>query len=103
MGLMSKLAFAAAASALSLLAAEAQAEVTVVVPQLGEPRTLSPNFASDTGGYAPTSNIYSHLVTMDWGVVKGTPAPTATLPKAGRRRPDGKTVTFKLHKNVEMA
>ena len=54
--------------------AEAQAEVTVVVPQLDEPRTLSPNFAADTGGYAPTSNIYSHLVTMDWGVVKGTPA-----------------------------
>ena len=72
MGLMSKLAFAAAASALSLLAAEAQAEVTVVVPQLDEPRTLSPNFSSDTGGYAPSSNIYSHLVTMDWGVVKGT-------------------------------
>ena len=100
MGLMSKLAFAAAASALSLLAAEAQAEVTVVVPQLDEPRTLSPNFSSDTGGYAPSSNIYSHLVTMDWGVVKGTPA-YGDLAESWETSEDGKTVTFKLLKNVK--
>ena len=100
MSLISKLAFAAAASALSLLTAEAQAEVTVVVPQLDEPRTLSPNFSSDTGGYAPSSNIYSHLVTMDWGVVKGTPA-YGDLAESWETSEDGKTVTFKLYKNVK--
>ena len=29
---------------------------------------LSPNFASDSLGFAPTSNVYSHLVAIDWGV-----------------------------------
>ena len=46
----------------------------LVVLQTNEPRTLSPDFAADTGGYGPTSNIYSHLVTMDWGVSVGTAA-----------------------------
>ena len=55
-------------------AANAADPITLIVPQLDDPRTLSPDFASDTGAYGPTSNIYSHLVTMDWGVVAGTPA-----------------------------
>jgi xanthine/CO dehydrogenase XdhC/CoxF family maturation factor len=73
--------------------------VTVVVPQLDEPRTLSPGFAADTGGYAPTSNIYSHLVTMDWGVVKGTPA-YGDLAERWETSADGRTVTFHLVRNA---
>ena len=62
--------------------------------------TLSPNFSSDTGGYRPSSNIYSHLVTMDWGVVKGSPA-YGDLAESWETSKDGKTVTFKLFKNVK--
>jgi peptide/nickel transport system substrate-binding protein len=75
------------------------AQTTLVMPQLDEPRTLSPNFAADTGGYYPTSNIYSHLVVMDWGVVKGTPA-YGDLAQRWETSADGKTVTFHLHRNV---
>ncbi len=62
---------------LALPAATASAQtrpVTLVVPQTNEAKTLSPGFAADTGGYHPTSNIYSTLVVMDWGVVKGVAA-----------------------------
>ena len=75
----------------------AQQPTTLVVPQLGEPKTLSPNFASDSLGFAPTSNIYSHLVAIDWGVNKGTGA-YGDLAESWSTSPDGKVVTFKLHK-----
>ena len=52
----------------------ALAETTLVMPQQDEPRTLSPAPSSDTGGHGPTSNIYSHLVVMDWGIVEGVAA-----------------------------
>lgn len=80
-------------------AAAAQQPVTLVVPQLDEPRTLSPNFAADTGGYSPTSNIYSHLVTMDWGVVAGTPA-YGDLAERWETSADGRTITFHLVRNA---
>ena len=73
------------------------APATLTVPQLGEPKTLSPNFASDTLGFAPTSNVYSHLVAIDWGVNKGTGA-YGDLAESWTTSADGKTVTFKLHK-----
>ncbi|WP_210490877.1 ABC transporter substrate-binding protein [Microvirga antarctica] len=78
----------------------ALAQTTLIVPQLDEARTLSPDPAADTGGYAPTSNIYSHLVVMDWGVVAGTPA-YGDLAKTWDISPDGKVYTFHLRPNVK--
>ena len=70
-----KLAIAFATLVLGSTAGFAQqGPATLVVPQLGEPKTLSPNFASDSLGFAPSSNVYSHLVAIDWGVNKGTGA-----------------------------
>lgn len=71
----------------------------LVVLQTNEPRTLSPDFAADTGGYGPTSNVYSHLVTMDWGVSVGTAA-YGDLAKSWTVSDDGLTYTFLLHDNV---
>jgi peptide/nickel transport system substrate-binding protein len=87
-----------AASLLSLAAsaAPAQAPATLVVPQTGDPRTLSPNFASDPQGFSPTSNIYSHLVAIDWGVNKGTTA-YGDLADSWSTSADGHAVTFKLN------
>ena len=76
-----------------------QGPATLTVPQLGEPKTLSPNFASDSLGFAPTSNVYSHLVAIDWGVNKGTGA-YGDLAESWTTSPDGREVTFKLHKGV---
>jgi peptide/nickel transport system substrate-binding protein len=73
--------------------------VTFVMPQTGEPKTLSPNFASDTQNFSPTSNVYSHLVALDWGIVKGTTA-YGDLAQSWQTSADGKAVTFKLHPNV---
>lgn len=73
--------------------------VTLVVPQVGEPRTLSPNFASDTQGFSPTSNVYSHLVALDWGVNRGTGA-YGDLAERWETSEDGLRVTFHLHRNV---
>jgi peptide/nickel transport system substrate-binding protein len=92
-----QLLLAAAALAGSLATAAAQQPATLVVPQLGEPKTLSPNFASDSLGFAPTSNVYSHLVAIDWGVNKGTGA-YGDLAESWSTSEDGKTVTFKLNK-----
>lgn len=80
--------------------AGAFAETTLVVPQLDEPRTLSPDPAADTGAYGPGSSIYSHLVVMDWGVVAGTPA-YGDLADSWDISPDGKVYTFKLHPNIK--
>ncbi len=90
------LAAAALAGAMAT-GAMAQQPATLVVPQLGEPKTLSPNFASDSLGFAPTSNVYSHLVAIDWGVNKGTGA-YGDLAESWTTSDDGRTVTFKLHK-----
>ena len=90
------------AAALFAFAATAQAAgpVTLVVPQSDEPRTLSPDFASDTGNYMPTSSIYSHLVTMDWGVVRGTGA-YGDLAQSWDYLPDGLTITFHLYPDIK--
>ena len=80
-------------------APRAQQPVTLVVPQLGEPKTLSPNFAADSLGFAPTSNVYSHLVAIDWGVNKGTGA-YGDLAESWSTSEDGKAVTFKLHRTA---
>ncbi len=82
------------------LSQQAAAPATLTVPQLGEPKTLSPNFASDTMGFAPTSNVYSHLVAIDWGVNKGTGA-YSDLAESWSTSEDGKLVTFKLHKGAK--
>jgi peptide/nickel transport system substrate-binding protein len=77
----------------------AQQPAVLVVPQGGEPRTMSPNFASDSFGFAPQSNVYGTLVALDWGVIKGTSA-YGDLAESWTTSDDGKTVTFKLHRNV---
>lgn len=77
-----------------------QAPATLVVPQTGEPRTLSPNFASDPHAFGPGSNVYSHLVAMDWGIVKGTAA-YGDLAKSWAVSADTKIITFKLHENAK--
>ena len=82
---------------MAALSQQAPAPATLTVPQLGEPKTLSPNFASDTRGFAPTSNVYSHLVAIDWGVNKGTGA-YGDLAESWTTSADGKTTTFKLYK-----
>jgi peptide/nickel transport system substrate-binding protein len=76
----------------------ATAQVMTVL-QTGEPRSLSPNFAADTGGYGPSSNIYSHLVTMDWGVAAGTAA-YGDLAESWEISDDGLVYTFHLHQGV---
>ncbi len=88
------------AALLTAGAAFAQQPVTLVVPQLGEPKTLSPDFASDSMGFGPTSNVYSHLVAIDWGVNKGTGA-YGDLAESWETSADGGTVTFKLHRNAK--
>lgn len=80
--------------------ATAQAPATLIVPQTGEPKTLSPNMASDSHAFGPGSNVYSHLVALDWGIVKGTSA-YGDLAESWETSADGKAVTFKLHKNVK--
>jgi peptide/nickel transport system substrate-binding protein len=96
--------FGLAAIFLAVIAAGAVARaappVSLVVPVISEPRTLSPDFAADPGGYAPTDNIYSFLVTLDWGVIAGTPA-YGDLATSWEYSPDLRTVTFHLHDNVE--
>ena len=92
--------FGAVVLAGAAVTAAAQQPATLVVPQLGEPKTLSPNFASDSLGFAPTSNVYSHLVAIDWGVNKGTGA-YGDLAESWTTTEDGKTVTFKLVKNAK--
>ena len=77
--------------------AQQVAPATLVVPQLGEPKTLSPDFSSDSLAFAPTSNIYSHLVAIDWGVNKGTSA-YGDLADSWQTSDDGRSVTFKLNK-----
>jgi peptide/nickel transport system substrate-binding protein len=80
--------------------APAKAQPAVLqVPQTGEPRTLSPNFASDSAGFGPTSNIYSHLVALDWGVIRGTGA-YGDLAESWETSEDGHRVTFRLHRNA---
>jgi peptide/nickel transport system substrate-binding protein len=71
----------------------------LTVIQTGEPRSLSPNFAADTGAYGPTSNIYSHLVTLDWGVAAGTAA-YGDLAESWDVSDDGLTYTFHLYEGV---
>ncbi|MBM3613236.1 MAG: hypothetical protein FJX19_09760 [Alphaproteobacteria bacterium] len=80
--------------------AAAQQPATLVVPQLGEPKTLSPNFASDSLAFAPASNVYSHLVAIDWGVNNGTGA-YGDLAESWSTSDDGKRVTFRLHRNAK--
>jgi peptide/nickel transport system substrate-binding protein len=77
----------------------AQQPAILVVPQGGEPRSMSPNFASDSFGFAPQSNVYGTLVALDWGVIRGTSA-YGDLAESWTTSDDGRVVTFRLHRNV---
>ncbi|WP_210495595.1 ABC transporter substrate-binding protein [Microvirga antarctica] len=81
-------------------AASAADPVTLIVPQLDSPKTLSPNFAIDSGAYPAASNIYSTLFTMDWGVLRGTSA-YGDLAEKWDVSADGKVYTFHMRKNVK--
>ena len=89
-----------AAAASSAAWAQAPKPVTLVVPVATAPRTLSPGFVADPGGYIPTANVYSFLVTMDWGVLNGTAA-YGDLAKSWDYSADLRTITFHLHDNVQ--
>lgn len=93
------LRFSAMLAAMVALPLAAQAETTLVMPQQDEPRTLSPAPSSDTGGHGPTSNIYSHLVVMDWGIVDGV-AVYGDLADSWDVSDDGTTYTFYLNPNA---
>ncbi|MCU0906130.1 MAG: ABC transporter substrate-binding protein [Rhodobacteraceae bacterium] len=86
-------------AALVALPVIAPAEVLLVMPQQDEPRTLSPAPSSDTGGHGPTSNIYSHLVVMDWGIVEGVAA-YGDLAESWEVSDDATVYTFRLHPGV---
>ncbi len=81
-------------------ATAAWAETTLIVPITSEPRTLSPAFAADTGGYHPGSNIYCHLVVMDWGVTQGVSS-YGDLAKSWEMSEDAKTATFHLYEDAK--
>lgn len=85
--------------AMLALPISASAETTLVMPQQDEPRTLSPAPSSDTGGHGPTSNVYSHLVVMDWGIVEGVSA-YGDLADSWDISEDGTTYTFHLNPNA---
>ena len=95
---MKRLLLAAACAAFVATGAWAQGAkpVSLVVPVGTEARTLSPDFVADPGSYIPASNIYSSLVTMDWGVLTGTSA-YGDLAKSWEYSPDLLTLTFHLH------
>ena len=80
--------------------ARAADPVTLVLPQLDEPRTLSPDFAGDTGAYGIASNIYSTLFTLDWGLLTGTSA-YGDLADNWDISPEGLTITFHMHPGVK--
>ena len=82
------------------LPARAAEPVTLILPQLDEPRTLSPDFAPDSGAYPPASNIYSTLFTLDWGLLKGNTA-YGDLAESWDIAPDGLTITFHMRPNVK--
>jgi peptide/nickel transport system substrate-binding protein len=74
-------------------------EIVVVAPVTNEAKTLSPDFQADTGAYYPSGNIYSSLVTMDWGVVTGTGA-YGDLADSWDIEEDGRIYTFHLAENA---
>ncbi|MEA2661946.1 MAG: peptide/nickel transport system substrate-binding protein [Chloroflexota bacterium] len=74
--------------------------LSLVVPHLGEPKSLNPNWQADPGSYYPMNQIYGHLVIMDWGVTRGTAA-YPDLAQSWDTSADGKTYTFKLRQNVK--
>lgn len=77
----------------------AEEEQVLVYPITNEPKTLSPNFQADTGAYYPSGNIYSALVTMDWGVVEGTGA-YGDLAESWESDEEGRVYTFHLRENA---
>jgi peptide/nickel transport system substrate-binding protein len=91
---------AAAAWLAAAMAAPAAAQTTLIVPHNSEPRSMSPDVSADPGGYDPSSNVYCHLIVVDWGVSVGGPV-YGDLAKSWQTSPDGKTVTFRLHENAK--
>ncbi len=90
----------AAAWLVTAAAAPALAQTTLIVPHNSEPRTLSPDVAADPAGYEPGSNIYCHLIVVDWGVAVGESF-YGDLAKSWEKSADGKTVTFRLQENAK--
>jgi peptide/nickel transport system substrate-binding protein len=75
------------------------ANEVVIVPDPATAASLNPNWKIDTGAYNPTSNIFSHLVVLDWGVTRGTNV-YGDLAREWTISDDGLTYTFHLHEGV---
>ena len=76
---------------------------TVTVPFSPEPKSLNPNWQSDSGGFYPSGNIYSRLIDLDWGAVEAADQESTVYPDLAETwdvSADGRTFTFHLHKGV---
>ena len=73
---------------------------SLVVPEQSGPKSLNPDWQDDVGGYNSSGNIYSSLVILDWGIIKGTNA-YGDLAESWTTSPDAKVFTFKLRPNVK--
>ncbi len=71
----------------------------LVVPVKVDAKSLNPDWQNDSGGYWANGNIYSRLVVLDWGVVKGTTA-YGDLAESWDVSDDGKSYTFHLRDNA---
>lgn len=72
---------------------------SITIPFKPEPKSLNPNWQTDAGGFYPSGNIYSSLVTLDWGTVQGTQA-YPDLAESWDSSADGTTYTFHLRDGV---
>lgn len=75
-------------------------EVVLVYPRLNEAKTLSPNIQADSGGYTVNGNIFSALVTLDWGLATGTTA-YGDLAERWEADATGQVYTFTLRKGAK--
>lgn len=49
-------------------------ETVLIVPEQSGPQSLNPNWQNDTGIHHLGGNVFSSLITLDWGVAEGTTA-----------------------------
>ena len=81
---------------------ETKKQVTCVIPVAATPKTLNPDWQKDDGANNVLANVYSHLVTHDWGVAYSGYEPVyGDLAKSWDVSPDAKIYTFHLYPNVK--
>lgn len=74
--------------------------LSIVEPVKADAKSLNPDWQNDSGGYWANGNIYSHLVILDWGVVKGTSV-YGDLAESWDISSDSLTYTFHLRSGVK--